>query len=185
MTITCNTTTTTNTPVASCTPADGQRRQQLADDHLPGADHDDERSGRRVHGLRRELGQQLDHHHLPGADHDDERPGGDLHGRGRKLGEQLDHDHLPGPVTSGPTGVASCTPQAASSGNSYVATTCGTNNTSNVPVQTCTASSATSGNGYTTTTCFNSTTTNVPVAPARLPPPAAPTAGPRSPAPHR
>lgn len=65
---------------------------------------------------------------------------------------------------TGPTAVSSCTASSASSGNSWTTTTCTNNNQSNVPTQTCTAAAASSGNSWTTTTCpAPIVTTNVPV----------------------
>ena len=61
-------------------------------------------------------------------------------------------------ITTGPTPVASCTAIAASAGNSYTATTCGTNNHVNVPVASCTPASPTAANSYVTTTCNTVTT---------------------------
>ena len=72
--------------------------------------------------------------------------------------------------TSGPTGVASCTPAAAGSGNSYIAVTCNTVTTGPTGVPSsggstsCVPATASSSNAYTTTTCATVTTTKVPVA---------------------
>jgi type IV pilus assembly protein PilY1 len=56
-------------------------------------------------------------------------------------------------LTTGPTGVASCTAAAAAAGNSYTATTCNTVTTGPTPSASCTAAAASAGNSYTATTC--------------------------------
>ena len=68
-------------------------------------------------------------------------------------------------VVTGPAGVASCSAASPSAGNNYTTSTCGTTNTLNVPVASCAAAGPTSGNGFTTVTCPAAVqTTNVPVA---------------------
>jgi hypothetical protein len=61
-------------------------------------------------------------------------------------------------VTSGPTGVASCTPAAAASGNDYTATTCTTATTGPTGVESCTPVTAAADNRHTTTTCTTAST---------------------------
>ena len=77
-------------------------------------------------------------------------------------------------ATTGPTLVASCTNATASSSNSYVATTCTNAPTGPTPVQACTAATATSANNYTATTCAPVTTGPTAVAACT---PVTPTAG--------
>ena len=67
-------------------------------------------------------------------------------------------------VTTGPTGVQTCTAQLASSANSYTATTCNTALTGPTGVATCTATAAASGNNWTTTTCNTITSGPTPVS---------------------
>jgi Tfp pilus tip-associated adhesin PilY1 len=67
-------------------------------------------------------------------------------------------------ATSGPTGVASCSPAAAAAGNNYTATTCDTVTSGPTPVATCTAATASSSNSYTATTCDTVTSGPTPVA---------------------
>jgi len=62
-------------------------------------------------------------------------------------------------ATSGPTLVASCSSQLASSGNNYVQTSCTTSTIEPATgVATCTPASASSGNNYVTTSCATVTT---------------------------
>jgi Tfp pilus tip-associated adhesin PilY1 len=68
-----------------------------------------------------------------------------------------------GTATTGPTGVASCTPAVASAGNNYTTTTCNTVLTGPTLVATCTGAPAGAGNAYTATTCANVTTGPTPV----------------------
>jgi Tfp pilus tip-associated adhesin PilY1 len=57
-------------------------------------------------------------------------------------------------LTTGPTAVASCTPQSPSAGNNYVTRTCDTPTvTGPTAVQTCSAQAASSSNNFTTTSC--------------------------------
>ena len=58
-------------------------------------------------------------------------------------------------VLTGPTPVASCTPQTGNSGNSWLTRTCGDNNTGPTLVASCTPATAAVGNAWTTTTCSN------------------------------
>ena len=67
-------------------------------------------------------------------------------------------------LSTGPTAVASCTPQSPSQSNDYLTRTCDAPQTTGpTPVQSCSASGANSGNNFTTTTCDTATTgpTNV------------------------
>lgn len=66
-------------------------------------------------------------------------------------------------LTAGPTPVASCTPQTASSANNYLSRTCDTAVVGPTPVASCSVSQANSGNSYTATSCNTVTTVNVPV----------------------
>ncbi|MDQ6627330.1 MAG: PilC/PilY family type IV pilus protein [Pseudomonadota bacterium] len=77
-------------------------------------------------------------------------------------------------VTTGPTLVASCTPETESAGNAWTTTTCATTTSPAAPVGSCMASLANSGNGFTTTTC--NTVTGGPTGVASCSP-AAPAAG--------
>ncbi|MDM0106023.1 PilC/PilY family type IV pilus protein [Variovorax sp. J22R24] len=62
-------------------------------------------------------------------------------------------------LVTGPTAVASCTPQSASAGNNYLAVTCDTPTVVGpTPVQSCTPASASSSNNFTSTTCATQTT---------------------------
>ncbi len=56
-------------------------------------------------------------------------------------------------VTTGPTLAATCTPIAPTAGNSFVATTCGTATTGPTGVASCTPATANSGNGFVATMC--------------------------------
>lgn len=56
-------------------------------------------------------------------------------------------------VTTGPTGVSSCSAASAAAGNSYTATTCNTVTTGPTDVSACTTASASASNGYTATSC--------------------------------
>ena len=68
------------------------------------------------------------------------------------------------PNNTGPAGASSCAAAAASAANSWTATTCTPNNLSNTPVASCTASGPTGANSFTTTTCpAPIATSNVPV----------------------
>jgi Tfp pilus tip-associated adhesin PilY1 len=68
-------------------------------------------------------------------------------------------------VTTGPTPVASCTPQTASSSNAWTSVTCVNANISGpTAVASCTAAVASSGNGYQTTVCTPVNTPATPVA---------------------
>ena len=126
-------------PVADLHAADRQCRQQLADDHLPGADRHDQRAGGVLHAGRPGHRQQLHDDHLPGADHDDQRSGGELHRRGRcAAGNSYTTTTCPAPITTGPIGVSSCTASAGQRlATSWTATICTPNNTTNVPVASC------------------------------------------------
>ena len=59
---------------------------------------------------------------------------------------------------TGPTSVATCTPTAASAGNSWTTTTCATAATGPTGTSSCTAIAASAGNGWVTTTCTTTTT---------------------------
>ncbi len=64
-----------------------------------------------------------------------------------------------GPVVTGPTFVASCTAQSASSGNNWTTTACSTTTIQPAtPVASCTPVSPSAGNNYTTTSCSTVTT---------------------------
>lgn len=77
-------------------------------------------------------------------------------------------------LTTGPTPVASCTPQTASASNNYLTRTCDTPVTTGpTAVASCSAQSPSSNNNYTTTTC--ATVTNGPT-PAASCTPAGPSA---------
>jgi len=67
-------------------------------------------------------------------------------------------------ATSGPTGVQTCSAQTASSGNSYTAITCNTVTTGPTGVASCAPSAGASGNSWVTTTCSTATTGPTPVA---------------------
>ena len=120
----CTPTTTTNVPVASCTPQTANAGQRLADaspaartgvtsqpvanctaqaagrgqrlhDHHLHPGHHDRRSGGELLGLRRRRRQQLGDDHLHAQQHH-ERAGGLVHaGRARRR-QRLHDDHLPG-----------------------------------------------------------------------------------------
>ncbi len=62
------------------------------------------------------------------------------------------------PVTTGPTAVQTCTAQAAGSGNSYTTTTCATQVSGPTPAAACSAASASASNGWATVTCSSNTT---------------------------
>ena len=66
--------------------------------------------------------------------------------------------------TTGPTLVATCTNELASSGNNYVKTTCSTSGSGPTPAASCTPQTANAGNSYTTTTCNPIVTGPTPVA---------------------
>ncbi len=68
-------------------------------------------------------------------------------------------------LTTGPTAVASCTPQSPNAGNNYVTRTCDSPTlTGPTAVQTCTPQSAGAGNNYTSTTCATQTNGPTPAA---------------------
>lgn len=62
------------------------------------------------------------------------------------------------PQTTGPTAVAACTPQGASSSNSYTTTTCNTVTNGPTPAASCAAAGPSAGNGYATVTCSANST---------------------------
>jgi hypothetical protein len=63
--------------------------------------------------------------------------------------------------------VSSCSATSASTGNSWITTTCGTSITTNVPVASCTTASPSAGNSWIDTSCDTTSsplnTTNVTV----------------------
>jgi hypothetical protein len=71
-----------------------------------------------VHAADGELRQQLDHDHLRIEQHE-QRPGRDLLRLLATSGNSWTTTTCPRPVTTGPTPIASCTPIAASSSNSW------------------------------------------------------------------
>ena len=80
----------------------------------------------------------------------------------------------PAPIVGSVTPVQTCTPVSPVAGNNYTATLCSVNNPAATFVASCTAVTATSGNGWTTTTCGSVVTTNVGVSSCN---PSGPTSG--------
>ncbi|RYF55998.1 MAG: hypothetical protein EOO27_19560, partial [Comamonadaceae bacterium] len=73
-------------------------------------------------------------------------------------------------LTSGPTAVASCTPQTAGPGNNYLQRTCPAPTVVGpTPVQSCSPATASAANNYTTTTCDAPTSTTTVVDTACTP----------------
>ena len=138
-------------PVASCTAVTASAGNSYHGDDLR-QQHVGGDAGRFVHGRRGERGQQLDGDDLPDRDDRSDRRLVVL-GRRRQLPATAGRRRPAIRVNTGPTPVASCTNAAAAAGNSWTATTCSSNNTSNVQVDSCAAAASTSSNGYTTTTC--------------------------------
>lgn len=68
------------------------------------------------------------------------------------------------PVVTGPSPAASCTAADPASGNNFTKTECSTVTTGPTVVPSCTASPATSSNNYTTTTCGSNNTGPTPTA---------------------
>jgi Tfp pilus tip-associated adhesin PilY1 len=64
--------------------------------------------------------------------------------------------------TTGPTLVASCTPQSPNAGNNYLTITCSTTSSTPTGTASCAAQGATAANNYTTTTCNTVNTGSVP-----------------------
>ncbi|MBU1361734.1 MAG: hypothetical protein KJ901_23620 [Gammaproteobacteria bacterium] len=68
------------------------------------------------------------------------------------------------PVVTGPTPVASCSATAASGGNNYTSTSCSTSQSGPSPAASCSPQTASSSNGFLTVTCSSNNTPSTLVA---------------------
>ena len=126
-----------NVPVASLHAADRHRGQRLARRSCAARTTPATCRCSPAPRLAGERGQQLDHHHLPAAPiTTGPTPVASSRRRRRPVGQQLDLDLLPGAGDDRPTGVRRAR-TSRELGNSWTATICGTNNTSNVAVSAC------------------------------------------------
>ena len=115
---TCNTVTTTNVPVATCTASGPDVRQRLDDHDLQPAG-DDQRADADLLGRERHRGQRLDDHDLLDQQHD-QRAGGVVHAVGRRppatTGSRRPARRLPPPVRPAWRPAPPCRPPPATAG---------------------------------------------------------------------
>ena len=171
-------------------PTGRQLRQQFHDDQLHDGHHRAHGSGV-LYAFGSDLGQRLHQYDLR---HRHQRLDSDrfVHGAVAERGKLLHDDELHdaddrpdrrrlvlaggrgsgnswtattcGTNNTGPAGVSSCTPALPSSGNGYTTTTCNTVNNGPTAVSSCTPAAAGSGNSWVATTCTPVTTGPTPVA---------------------